>query len=141
MKQINAVWKTMLDGFDMKLNSNESIHFKLNPMTTQAELSVFFTEYAKRKKFKKDDRKQKTNTASEYASIRPFAQANDVLKSHQSCVVNYDGIEEEAFNVFSDKLVKLIEDFNKSNSTAINVDFFDSDTLKLFADDETKMVA
>ena len=141
MKQINEVWKTMLSGFDMKLNSNESIHFKLSSMTTQAELSVFFSEYAKRKKFKQENRKKQTNTASEFANIRPFAQANDVLKSQHSCVVNYDGLKEEAFTEFSDKLVTLIEAFNKSNSTAINVDFFDSDTLKLFADDETKIVA
>ena len=141
LKQIKEVWKTMLDGFDMKLNSNESIHFKLSSMTTQAELSVFFSEYAKRKKFKQENRKKQTNTASEFANIRPFAQANDVLKSQHSCVVNYDGLKEEAFTEFSDKLVTLIEAFNKSNSTAIKVDFFDSDTLKLFADDETKIVA
>ena len=141
MKQINEVWKTMLSGFDMKLNANESANFTLNPMTTQAELSVFFSEYAKRKQFNKDEPKRKTNTTSEYANIRPFAQANDVLKSQQSCVVNYDGLEEEAFNKFSDKLVAMIEAFNKANSTEINVDFFDSDTLKLFADRETKMVA
>lgn len=141
MKQINEVWKTMLSGFDMKLNSNESTNFTLNPMTTQAELSVFFSEYAKRKKFKQEEPQRTTNTASEYANIRPFAQANDVLKSQQSCVVNYDGLEEETFNKFSDKLVTMIEAFNKANSTKINVDFFDDDTLKLFAESETKMVA
>lgn len=140
--QVAKVWSAMVDGYEMTeaVMNLEAEVFKLSPLTTQSELSEFFQAYAENKGFRKREEK-KDETSSNIASIVPFAQANDFLKSQESCVLNYPNITEEMFSDFSEQLIGLVEKFNKANGVKINLNFFNSEKLELFTDEQVKASA
>jgi len=140
--QVAKVWSAMVDGYEMTeaVMNLEAEVFKLSPLTTQSELSEFFQAYSENEGFRKREEK-KDETSSNIASIVPFAQANDFLKSQESCVLNYPNITEEMFSDFSEQLIGLVEKFNKANGVKINLNFFNSEKLELFTDEQVKASA
>ena len=137
--QVAQVWSAMVNGYETtKAFMNiEAEVFKLSPLTTQSELSEFFQAYSENEGFRKREEK-KDETSSNIASIVPFAQANDFLKSQESCVLNYPNITEEMFTDFSEQLIGMVEKFNKANGVKIDLNFFNSEKLALFTDEQVK---
>ncbi len=140
--QVAQVWSAMVNGYETtKAFMNiEAEVFKLSPLTTQSELSEFFQAYSENEGFRKRKEK-KDETSSNIASIVPFAQANDFLKSQESCVLNYPNITEEMFSDFSEQLIGLVEKFNKANDVKIDLNFFNSEKLELFTAEQVKASA
>lgn len=137
--QVAKVWSAMVNGYETAeavMNVPAEV-FKLSPLTTQSELLEFFTTYAEKEDFRKKEKKE-DKRSSNIASIVPFAQANDFLKSQESCVLNYPDITEEIFSDFSEQLIGMVEKFNKANGVKIDLNFFNSKKLELFTDEQVK---